>query len=48
MASEEFQWKEAGIFAVILTAVCIVIFNVILRLPIPAVGTLLHPFLPSF
>jgi putative tricarboxylic transport membrane protein len=48
MASEEFQWKETGIFAVILTAVCIVIFNVILRLPIPAVGTLLHPFLPSF
>ncbi len=34
-ASPEFRFKESAIFAVILTTACIILFNVILRLPIP-------------
>lgn len=34
-ASPEARFKETAIFAVVLTAVCIVLFNVLLRLPIP-------------
>lgn len=46
MASDEFRWKEATIFSLILTAACIILFKVLLRLPIPVVGTLLEPILP--
>lgn len=48
VASEEFRWKEAIIFSVILTTVCVLLFKVMLRLPIPVVGTLLESILPSF
>jgi hypothetical protein len=34
-ASPEARVKEAAIFAVVLTAVCILLFKVLLRLPIP-------------
>ncbi|MBX9740151.1 MAG: tripartite tricarboxylate transporter TctB family protein [Beijerinckiaceae bacterium] len=46
MASDEFRWKESAIFAVILTTICILLFKVLLRLPIPVVGSLLEPILP--
>lgn len=46
MASPEFRLKEAGIFAVIMTAFCVLLFKVLLRLPIPVIGPLLEPFLP--
>ena len=35
MASEEFDWKEAIIFSVILTAACALLFKTALGLPIP-------------
>ncbi len=38
MASEEFRWKEALIFSIGLTLVCIVLFKLALRLPIPIVS----------
>ena len=34
-ASHEFRWKEAVIFAIAMTAFCIVLFKVLLGLPIP-------------
>jgi hypothetical protein len=46
LASTEFRWKESVIFSIILTAVCIVLFKVLLRLPIPVIGTVLEPFIP--
>ncbi len=46
LASNEFKWKEATIFSLILTAACILLFKTLLRLPIPVVGTLLEPFFP--
>jgi len=35
MASDEFNWKEAVIFSVILTAACALLFKTALGLPIP-------------
>jgi len=35
MASDEFDWKEAVIFSVILTAACALLFKTALGLPIP-------------
>jgi putative tricarboxylic transport membrane protein len=35
MASEEFDWKEAIIFSIILTAACALLFKTALGLPIP-------------
>ena len=46
MASEEFEWKEATVFSICLTTVCILLFKVLLRLPIPVIGTVLEPFFP--
>lgn len=46
LASEEFRWKEATIFSLCLTAVCILLFKTLLRLPIPVVGSVLEPFFP--
>ncbi len=46
MASPEFRWKESVIFSIILTSVCVLIFKVLLRLPIPVIGTMLEPFVP--
>ena len=46
IASEDFRWKEATIFAFILTGVCILLFKVLLRLPIPVIGSSLEPFFP--
>jgi hypothetical protein len=46
LASTEFRWKESVIFSIILTAVCILLFKVLLRLPIPVIGTVLEPFFP--
>ncbi|MDB5507776.1 MAG: hypothetical protein JWL93_245 [Hyphomicrobiales bacterium] len=46
IGSEEFRWKESVIFAVILTAICILLFKVMLRLPIPVIGSVLEPILP--
>ena len=46
MASTEFNWKEATVFSIVLTAVCILLFKVLLRLPIPVIGTVLEPILP--
>jgi putative tricarboxylic transport membrane protein len=46
MASQEFNWKEATVFSLILTAVCILLFKTLLRLPIPVIGTALEPFFP--
>ena len=40
MATDEFRWKEALIFSVALTALCILLFKVILRLPIPVAAFL--------
>ena len=38
LASDEFNWKEAAIFAVALTAICIVLFKFALGLPIPVIA----------
>jgi hypothetical protein len=46
MASPEFRLKEATIFAAIMTAFCILLFKVLLRLPIPVIGPVLEPFFP--
>jgi len=46
MASPEFRWKESVIFSIILTSVCVLLFKVLLRLPIPVIGTMLEPFVP--
>ncbi len=46
MASDEFNWKEATVFALILTGICILLFKVLLRLPIPVIGAMLEPFFP--
>lgn len=46
MASEEFNWKEATIFSIVMTALCVLLFKVLLRLPIPVIGTALEPYLP--
>ncbi|MDB5642272.1 MAG: hypothetical protein JWN07_1589 [Hyphomicrobiales bacterium] len=46
LASTEFRWKESVIFSIILTAVCILLFKVLLRLPIPVIGTVIEPFFP--
>lgn len=46
MASPEFRWKESVVFSIVLTAVCILLFKVLLRLPIPVIGTVIEPFLP--
>lgn len=46
LASTEFRWKESVIFSVILTTLCIILFKVLLRLPIPVIGTVLEPFFP--
>jgi putative tricarboxylic transport membrane protein len=46
MASTEFNWKEATIFSIVLTAVCILLFKTLLRLPIPVIGTVIEPFFP--
>lgn len=46
LASTEFRWKESVIFSVCLTAICILLFKVLLRLPIPVIGTVLEPFFP--
>ena len=46
MASHEFRLKEAVVFSVILTAACILLFKVLLRLPIPVIGTVIEPFFP--
>jgi putative tricarboxylic transport membrane protein len=35
MASEEFDWKEAIVFSIILTAACALLFKTALGLPIP-------------
>ena len=35
LASEEFDWKEAIIFSIILTAACALLFKTALGLPIP-------------
>jgi putative tricarboxylic transport membrane protein len=35
LASDEFRWKEALIFSVVLTVVCILLFKTLLGLPIP-------------
>jgi hypothetical protein len=39
-ASDEARWKEALVFAVCMTAFCIVLFKVLLGLPIPVVAFL--------
>ncbi len=46
LASTEFRWKESVIFSCVLTAVCILLFKVLLRLPIPVIGTVIEPFFP--
>jgi putative tricarboxylic transport membrane protein len=46
LASNEFRWKESVIFSIILTTACIIIFKVLLRLPIPVVGTMLERYMP--
>jgi len=46
MASDEFDWKESVIFSIVLTGVCILLFKMLLRLPIPVIGTVLEPILP--
>ena len=38
MASDEFRWKEALIFSIGLTALCVVLFKLLLRLPIPIIA----------
>lgn len=35
LASPEFRWKEALVFSVVLTAICILLFKTLLGLPIP-------------
>jgi putative tricarboxylic transport membrane protein len=37
-ATEEVRWKEAVIFAVAMTAACILLFKMALKLPIPVVA----------
>jgi hypothetical protein len=46
LASEEFRLKEATIFSVAMTVLCILLFKTLLRLPIPVIGTVLEPFFP--
>jgi len=46
LASEEFRLKEATIFSIAMTVLCILLFKTLLRLPIPVIGTLLEPFFP--
>jgi hypothetical protein len=46
LGSEEFNAKEATIFSIVLTAICILLFKTLLRLPIPVIGTVLEPFVP--
>ena len=46
LASEEFRLKEATIFSIAMTVLCILLFKTLLRLPIPVIGTVLEPFFP--
>ena len=46
LASDEFEWKEATIFSIAMTIICILLFKTLLRLPIPVIGTLLEPIFP--
>jgi hypothetical protein len=46
LASPDFRWKEAIVFSLCLTAVCILLFKTLLRLPIPVIGAALEPFFP--
>lgn len=46
LASEDFRIKEAVIFSIAMTALCILLFKTLLRLPIPVIGSVLEPFLP--
>jgi hypothetical protein len=46
LASEEFRLKEATIFSIAMTVLCILLFKTLLRLPIPVIGTVLEPIFP--
>ena len=46
LASEEFRLKEAAIFSIAMTVLCILLFKTLLRLPIPVIGAVLEPFFP--
>jgi putative tricarboxylic transport membrane protein len=45
-ASDEFEWKEATVFSIAMTIICILLFKTLLRLPIPVIGTVLEPYFP--